>query len=77
MSIVGSHSAWVVGSKVARGSVKWPQAKGEEEANSSYYVRWQGTVVGPGHYGHLGGSPFLFRVDSILEVRSVGDDDCR
>lgn len=77
VSILGSHSAWVVGVGRARGSAKWPNVEGEEAANSSYYVQWKGTVVGPGHYGHLGGSPFLFRVDSILEVRAVSENDCR
>ena len=77
VGVLGSHSAWVIGAERGAGSVKWPHVSGEKYGDASYYVRWKGTATGPDHYGHLGGSPFLFHVDSILEVRPVGDDDCR
>jgi len=42
-----------------------------------YYVRWRGTVTGPGHYGHMGVSAFQFQVDSILEMRAPRRSDCK
>jgi len=41
-----------------------------------YYIRWRGTVTGPSSYGHMGVSAFLFRVDSILEMRAPRRSDC-
>lgn len=42
-----------------------------------YFVRWRGTVTGPGHYGHLGGSAFEISVDSVVEVRAASGADCQ
>lgn len=41
-----------------------------------WFVRWRGTIQGPGRYGHLGGSAFELVVDSVLEVRAPTPDDC-
>jgi hypothetical protein len=57
-------------------SVAWPQVERSQYGSSRYYVRWNATVTGPGHYGHFGISPFLMQVDSILEVRAPGANDC-
>jgi len=43
----------------------------------SRWVRWRGTIVGPGRYGPLGSAPFGLTVDSILEVRAALPPDCR
>jgi hypothetical protein len=55
----------------------WPDVPADSWGNPRYYVRWRGTVVGPGQYGHMGVSPFEFRLDSILEVRPPAKDDCQ
>ena len=41
-----------------------------------YFVRWRGAIEGPSSYGHMGISPFLITVDSVLDVRTSGRDDC-
>ena len=56
--------------------VRWPDAPRDAWGNPRYFIRWRGTVVGPGRYGHLGVSLFEFRVDSILEVRIPAQGDC-
>lgn len=45
--------------------------------NPRFYVRWQGTVEGPGEYGHLGISPFEIWVDSLIEIRAPSKADCQ
>jgi hypothetical protein len=73
----GSHRAWVEGLARVRETVEWPDAPRDDYDNPRYYVRWKGTAIGPGNYGHMGGAPFLFRVDSILELRAPDSSDCR
>ena len=42
------------------------------------YVRWHGTLAGPGIYGHLGVSEYEFRADSVMTVRPGNNGlDCR
>lgn len=53
-----------------------PPVPEDEFGYSRYYVQWRGTVVGPGHYGHLGVSPFEIRVESLLEMRAPQRHDC-
>jgi hypothetical protein len=69
--------AWVAWSAAAYQRVKWPRAPKDRHGNPVYYVRWHGTVVGPGRYGHLGVAPFEFVVDSVLEMRPPRKGDCR
>lgn len=54
----------------------WPEVPADAWGNPRYYVRWRGTVVGPGRYGHMGVSPFEFMVDSVLEVSVPARNDC-
>lgn len=54
----------------------WPETERSRSGSRRYYVRWSATVMGPGHYGHFGMSPFRMQVDSILEVRAPGANDC-
>jgi hypothetical protein len=57
--------------------IAWPDAPRDSYGNPRYYVRWRGTVEGPGNYGHMGVSAFDFRVESVLELRAARPDDCR
>jgi hypothetical protein len=70
--------AWA---RFRRGSVpdnfKWPRAPEDDFGNSTYYVHWRGTVIGPGHYGHMGISPFEIHVDRVLTLREPRRGDCR
>jgi hypothetical protein len=68
--------AWVTWDSGAR-RVPLPPIAPDSFGVVSHFVRWRGTVEGPGHYGHMGISPFAFRVDSILESRAPGPNDCR
>ncbi len=70
-------SAWVNFTSTAqRQRVRWPKPL-ENERYPRYFVRWQGTLTGPGTYGHLGVSAFAFTADTILEVRRPEATDCR
>lgn len=54
----------------------WPRAR-EFPHDVDAFVRWTGTLIGPGGFGHFSGSPFAFHVDSIVEVRAPRKGDCR
>jgi hypothetical protein len=41
------------------------------------YVRWYGTLVGPGYYGQLGGASHRLTVDSVAETRDAPISKCR
>ena len=68
--------AWVTLAEHARGKVTLPDVPRDRFGRQRYYVRWRGTVVGPGAYGHMGASPFEFVVDTVLEVRAPRKGDC-
>lgn len=70
------HRAWVTWPPAAARQVHWPDAPRDRFGSPRYYVKWRGTVTGPGNYGHLGVSPFEFRVDSVLIVRPPQPADC-
>lgn len=59
-----------------RAPVAWPEVERDQHGVTRHYVRFSGTVTGPGHYGHFGIAPFLLAVDSVLEARAPGADDC-
>lgn len=58
-----------------RAPVAWPEVE-RTRGGRQYYVRFGGTVTGPGRYGHFGIAPFLMTVDTVLEVRAPTADDC-
>jgi len=69
------RSAWVVGpAKPSPG--QRPSVPRDPFGNLRYYVEWGAVITGPGHYGHMGVSPFELRVDSVLLVRAPQSDDC-
>lgn len=69
--------AWAEWSPGASRGLVWPDgAPRDSYGVPHFYVRWRGTVIGPGQYGHMGVSPFEFRVDSVLEIRPAGPHDC-
>lgn len=72
-------SAWVAFAKTAfQQKVAWPPPDTANQRQSArYFVRWRGTLTGPGIYGHMGVSAFRFVVDSILDVRVPTSHDCR
>ena len=72
-----NRRAWVEWAPGLIQRLKWPKAPQDEYGSSRYYVRWRGTVVGPGRYGHMGVSAFEIRVDSVMELRARGRRDCR
>ena len=68
--------AWVTWPKRASGAMKWPDVPRDQFGYRRYFVRWRGTVVGPGIYGHMGIAPFEFTVDTVLDVRRPAERDC-
>ena len=70
--------AWAyLGRRSVPDNFKWPRAPEDDFGYRRYYVQWRGTVVGPGHYGHMGVSPFEIHVDSVLTLRAPRRGDCR
>jgi hypothetical protein len=69
--------AWATWPKGVGQGIKWPDAPRDSYGNPRYYVRWRGTIVGPGRYGHMGVSPFEFVVDTVFELRPPRKRDCR
>lgn len=72
-----ARRAWATWPPGVGRNLEWPDAPRDRYGNSRYYVRWRGTVVGPGRYGHMGVSPFEFVVDTVLELRPPAQKDCR
>jgi len=72
-----ARRAWATLPKGLGERLAWPDAPRDSHGNPRYYVRWRGTVVGPGSFGHMGVSPFEFFVDSVLELRAPAAKDCR
>ncbi len=72
-----ARRAWVTADQHVTDAVRWPEGVRLEAGGTRiYFVRWRGTIVGPGRYGHMDGSPFELFVDSIMEVRASAPDDC-
>jgi hypothetical protein len=61
----------------AQRGLKWPEVPHDDWGNARYFVKWHGTVTGPGQYGHMGFSPFVIRIDSVFELRAAQDIDCK
>jgi hypothetical protein len=74
---IDMRNAWADWPTRADRKVKWPDAPRDSYGNPRFYVRWRGTVEGPGNYGHMGVSAFGFNVDSVLDVRAPRPTDCR
>jgi hypothetical protein len=70
-------TAWVEYAPRARQQkgIKWPKDS-ERHGIPLTYVRWRGTLTGPGAYGHLGVSDYLFEVDSIVRVAAWNGGAC-
>jgi len=70
--------AWVAwrSPEVSRRIGVWPSPERTPGGSARFFVRWRGTAVGPGHFGHLGGAPFVIQVDSVLEARTPSPGDC-
>jgi hypothetical protein len=56
-------------------SIRWP-SEAERHGTPLTYVRWRGNLTGPGTYGHLGVSEYLFEVDSIVHVAGWNGGAC-
>ena len=70
-------AAWVVfSSRVSLRKVKWPKVA-DSSGYPTLFVRWEGTMTGPGGYGHMSLATFEFVVDRVLEIRASRPDDCR
>lgn len=70
-------AAWVsFAPHVALRKMKWPKVS-DTTYYPTFYVRWEGTLTGPGSYGHMGVAAYQFVVDRILEIRTAKPDDCR
>ena len=71
-----SITAWVEYTPRAQNqTVKWP-TRDKLADNPLVYVRWQGTLSGPGTYGHMGVSKYLFQVDTIVHVSPWSGGGC-
>jgi hypothetical protein len=73
---IDARRAWATWRPGDANKLKWPAVPLDDHGYPRYYVRWRGTVVGPGNYGHMGISPFEFLVDTVVEIRAPGPRDC-
>lgn len=69
---VRGNRAWV---EIGQDSVPWPHRE-PGWTRAVFYMRGRGRLTGPGSYGHMGVSPYLLVLDSILEVRLPSARDC-
>jgi hypothetical protein len=70
--------AWVESVHAGVQEFRWPAPDASGEPDYPYwYVEWSGTLVGPGWFGHMGGSPYELDITSITVVRPEPPDDCR
>ena len=53
----------------------WPEGE-ELQGFTRWYIRWHGTIRGPDRYGHLGGSPYEARIDTVFLMRRPAAGDC-
>ncbi len=76
-----SRTAWLMlrdKEMTADATRRWPKPRiiKSEWNYPQYFIRWKGTIVGPGEHGHFGVSAFLAEVDSLLEIRTPAAGDC-
>lgn len=55
-------------------TVKWPEPN--DRNYPTVFVRFEGVLRGPGHFGHLGVSPYGFTGERLLEVRAADGASC-
>jgi hypothetical protein len=58
----------------------WPQKMPRPDTSGygdRYYIRALGTLHGPGDFGHLGVAAYQLEIDSLLEVRTPSEKDCK
>ena len=70
--------AWVTWA-VPKGakSFSWPKIeKRDAWGNATYFVRWHGTMTGPGNYGHMGVSEFELKVDRLIAIEEPNARSC-
>jgi len=70
--------AWVALSDTIARDARLVSVAGRAPADvpTSLYVRWVGTLTGPGSYGSGGRASYLLHVERILEIRRSDPRDC-
>jgi hypothetical protein len=58
--------------RLAKLLTRWPA-----EEPAEFFVRWNGTLTGPGSYGTRGAATHLFFAQRILEIRRAAPGDCK
>jgi hypothetical protein len=67
----GTLRMWTGGSDLGKRYSEIAENRGEE-----VYVELYGTLRGPGRYGHLGASKYMFTVHEVETIRVPRLDDC-
>ena len=73
--VVEKYASPVWSAEFAR-RIKWPKVRPDSVGVHRYYAHWRGTITGPNNTT-VGGGPFTFAVDSMLEFRAPRNSDCR
>jgi hypothetical protein len=68
-------AAWVSFTEEARTQLHWPEEQTRSKAG--YYVRFYGTLSGPGAYGHLGVADYGLTVTEVRELSVSAPGSCR
>ena len=58
-------------------AARWPHQSVRDQGSPLVYVRWRGTLRGPGTFGHLGASAYEMHVDTVLQVAPWISGACR
>jgi len=74
---VDASGAWATVPPSAERGVRIPDVPIDSQGYPHFYVRWRGTITGPGHYGHMNASAFDLTVDRVLELRAPSARDCQ
>jgi hypothetical protein len=54
----------------------WPRVRPDSRGYLDYFVRWHGTLKGPGRYGHMGVAGYLMEVDTVYSVLIRNEGSC-
>lgn len=71
----GSPGGWLtLRASAVPPALTWPRSN--DPYHPSVFVRFEGTVRGPWHYGHMGMSAYEFIADRLIEARPPGRENC-
>ena len=68
---------WVELAPRAAEFLRHSEPPAQDSSRNRWFVRWYGTLRGPGTYGHMGGSSYSLYVDSMVLAKTPRATDCQ